>query len=135
MEQGYIHIANNVFPTLLAISIDEQARGLMHEEWPPPVMSFVYAYPQIVKFWMKNTPSPLDIIFCHAGKVQQICYGEPHSTRTIGDDVFSDLVIELPHGMAASAGIKINHAVGLVKPTHEELQKIFAEKCPGIVKI
>lgn len=135
MEQGYIHIANNIFPTLLAISMEEQAKGLMHEEWPPPVMSFVYAYPQVVKFWMKNTPSPLDIVFCHKGKIAQICYGEPHSTSMIGDDTLSDLVVELPHGTVISAGIRINHPAGLVKPNASELQKILAEKCPGIVKI
>ncbi len=135
MEQGYIYISNNVFPTLLAISSEEQSRGLMYEEWPPPIMSFVYAQPQIVKFWMKNTPSPLDIVFCHNGKVSQICYGEPYSTSMIGADKFSDLVIELPHGTADSTGLKINHPVGIVKPTHAELQKIFAEKYPGIIKI
>ena len=34
MEQGYIFIANNVFPSLLAISFDEQAQGLMYVEPP-----------------------------------------------------------------------------------------------------
>lgn len=135
MEQGYIHIGTNVFSTLLAISMEEQSKGLMYEQWPPPVMSFVYAYPQVVKFWMKNTPSPLDIIFCHKGKVAQICYGEPHSTSMIGDDTLSDLVVELPHGTVISSGISINSSAGLVKPTTAELQKIFAEKCSVIVKI
>lgn len=125
MEQGYIYIHNNVFPTLLAISSDEQSKGLMYEEWPPPVMSFVYATPQINKFWMKNTPSPLDIVFCHNGKVSQICQGEPHSTRIVGADKYSDLVIEFPLGTVYSSGIKVGHSVGLVKPTIAELKKII----------
>jgi uncharacterized protein len=134
MEHGYIHIADNIFPTLLAISTEEQSKGLMYQEWPPPVMSFLYSHARVVKFWMKNTPSPLDIVFCHQGKVTQIRYGEPHSTRMIGGDVFSDLVVEFPYGTVLSSGIKINHFMGLVSPSPAELQKIFAEKCLGIAK-
>ena len=128
MEQGYVYIHNNIFPTLLAISFDEQSQGLMHQEWPPPVMSFVYAEPRLNKFWMKNTPSPLDIIFCRNGSVLEICYGEPYSTSVIGGDHLSDLVIELPHGTVASTSIRIGHSVGLVKPTPDELRKIIARK-------
>ena len=135
MEFGYIHIANNIFPTLLAISYEEQAQGLMGQTWPPPVMSFIYSHPQVNRFWMKATPSPLDILFCRNGQVRQICFGEPHSTTMIGDHQLSDLVIELPFGTAASSGIKLGHGVGLVKPTFEELKKIIAEKYLGIVKI
>lgn len=125
MKSGYIFIHNNVFPTLLAISSDEQAKGLMYEEWPPPIMSFVYAAPQINKFWMANTPSPLDIIFCYEGKVSQICKGEPLSTKIIGAEKYSDLVIELPFGTVNSSGIKVGHNVGLVKPTAADLKKII----------
>jgi uncharacterized membrane protein (UPF0127 family) len=135
MENGYIHIANNIFPTLLAISYEEQAQGLMGQAWPPPVMSFIYARAQVNRFWMRNTPSPLDLLFCHNGRVKQICFGEPHSTMMIGDHQLSDLVIELPFGTVQSSGIKLGHGVGLVKPTHEELKKIIAEKYLGIVKI
>ena len=135
MEQGYIYISSNIFPTLLAISEEEQERGLMHEEWPPPIMSFVYEGPRVNKFWMKNTPSPLDIVFCNDGRVTQICYGEPHSTRMIGDDRYSDLIIEFPHGTVTTTGIKLGHSVGLVKPTPGELQKIIAEKRRSFIKI
>ena len=135
MENGYIYVHNQIFPTLLAISEDEQAQGLMGREWPPPVMSFIYTEPKFNRFWMKNTPSPLDIVFCHAGKITQICHGEPYSTAMIGDYRLSDLVIEFPQGTVAAAGIKLNHDVGLVKPTSEELKHILAEKYHRIVKI
>lgn len=134
MEEGYIHIANNIFPTLLAISEDEQTKGLMFEAWPPPIMSFVYAMPKVNVFWMKNTPSPLDIVFCCNGKVSQICKGEPHSTSLIGDYTHSDLVVEFPYGTIACSGIKLGHSVGLIKPSPAELKKIIAEKCHGIIK-
>lgn len=135
MEEGYIYIHNNVYPTLLAISEDEQSNGLMNQPWPPPIMSFVYGSPRINKFWMKNTPSPLDIVFCLDGQVKQICQGEPYSTSAIGSNNFSDLVIEFPSGTVESSGIRIGHKVGLVKPSKEELKQIIAEKYRGIVKI
>lgn len=105
----------------------------MYQEWPPPVMAFVYDSPRVNRFWMKNTPSPLDIVFCHNGKVAEICYGEPHSTSVIGSQM-SDLVIELPHGTVDSVEIKVGQAVGLVAPTLSQLKKIIAEKSPHFVK-
>jgi uncharacterized membrane protein (UPF0127 family) len=134
MEQGYLYINDNVFPSLLAISEEEQSQGLMGQAWPPPVMAFVYDGPRINKFWMSNTPSPLDIVFCHQGKISQICYGEPYSTSMIGENQFSDLIVELPYGTVENIGIRIGHSVGLVKPTREELRKIIAEKCRDFVK-
>jgi uncharacterized membrane protein (UPF0127 family) len=134
MEQGYIYIHDSIFSTLLAISAEEQARGLMEQDWPPPIMSFIYAKPSINRFWMSNTPSPLDIVFCHNGEVTQICKGEPYSTKMIGDHMFSDLIIEFPSGTVKSSGIKLKHKVGLVKPTTEELKRIIAEKYSGIIK-
>ncbi|SRR6266404_4862661 len=127
MKTGIFCIGNNVFDTLLAISEDEQARGLMHIDPPAPNMAFVYQHPQINQFWMSNTKMPLDIIFCHNGKVSQICKGEPYSTQIIGDHKLSDLVIELPYGTAQNIGIKLGNKVELVKPTHEELKTIIAQ--------
>ena len=106
----------------------------MHQEWPPPVMSFVYAFPSVNRFWMKNTPSPLDIVFCHKGKVAEICFGEPNSTQVIGTQI-SDLVIELPHGTVDSMELKVGQSVGIVKPTLDDLRKIIAEKTGLFVKI
>lgn len=135
MEEGFIYVYNNVFSTLLALSEKEQSIGLMNQEWPPPIMSFVYGSPKINKFWMHNTPSPLDIVFCYNDKVSQICYGEPYSTAMIGDNTFSNLVIELPHGTVESSGIKVGQSAGLVRPTLVELKNIIANKYQRIVKI
>jgi uncharacterized membrane protein (UPF0127 family) len=134
MESGYIFIEDNVFPTLLAISADEQSKGLMFEKFPPPIMSFIYTEPQINKFWMKNTPSPLDIIFCCDGEIKQICVGEPYSTQTIGGDNPSNLVIELPFGIVHQSVIKLGNKVGFIAPTELELKKIIAKKYNKFVK-
>lgn len=134
MERGIVYIGNNIFETLFALSEEEQSRGLMYADIPAPNMTFVYTTPKINKFWMKNTKQPLDIVFCHQGKVSQICYGEPHSTTAIGENVFSDLIIELPHGTVDSSGIKLGHSVGLVSPTQDELRYIIARKYHDFVK-
>ena len=126
MRQGYIYISNNILPSLFAISMEEQAKGLMFREPPVPTMSFLYSSPRINKFWMQNTPAPLDIIFCCNGKINQICHGEPFSTKIIGSDDLSDLIIELPYGTTSSLELKINDCAGIVEPTQQELKTIFA---------
>jgi uncharacterized membrane protein (UPF0127 family) len=134
MKSGIIFIANNLFETLFAISAEEHQRGLMYVDPPVPVMTFIYGAPGVNKFWMANTIAPLDIIFCHGGKVSEICHGEPHSTSIIGGDSESDLVIELPYGTVDAAQIRIGQPVGLVKPTPTELHKLIAEKSEHFVK-
>jgi uncharacterized protein len=134
MKEGYLYVGNNIFPTLLAISESEQTQGLMGKAWPPPIMSFVYAAPKVNRFWMKNTPSPLDIVFCCQGKIIQICKGEPFSTMAVGDYHHSDLVVEFPYGTVINSQIKLGHKIGIVKPTPDELKKIIAEKSSAIVK-
>jgi len=126
MREGYLYIDSNIFPTYLAISSQEQQQGLMHVDWPPPVMAFVYAAPQVNKFWMKNTPSPLDIVFCCSGEIVDICKGEPYCTSTIGNK-YSDLVIELPYGTISKLGIVEKHKAGIITPKANELRQIFGQ--------
>ena len=106
----------------------DQTKGLMHEPFPPPIMSFYYPKHKINKFWMSKTPSPLDIIFCADGKVSEICYGEPLSTKIIGSNKPSNLIIEFPHGYVKSNNIMLGQNVGLVKPTEEELSWIASRQ-------
>jgi len=127
MKEGFIFINDNIFSTLLAISEDEQVKGLMFQEPPTPIMTFIYAYPKVNKFWMKSTPAPLDLIFCNNNQVSQICKGIPYSTKIIGEDVPSDLVIELPAGTVKSSNIKLQDSVGLIKPTIAELKTLLSK--------
>lgn len=112
-----LQIGDHGLETILAVTADEQEQGLMGRSWPPPVMSFVYSSPRVNRFWMKNTPSPLDIVFALNGKITSIHKGEPHSTKLIGDWELSDLVIEFPHGSVNKLGIKIGDPVILQKNT------------------
>lgn len=108
-----VSIKGQIFPTLIAITEAEQHRGLMFREWPPPIMSFPYNKSATRRFWMKNTISPLDIVFCNSNCVVGIFRGEPMSTKLIGPDRPTDLVVELPAGTADKLGLQIGDYVGL----------------------
>ncbi len=99
-------IKGHEFPTLIALTEAEQARGLMYKTWPPPVMCFPYKKAERIKFWMKNTYCPLDIVFCRGNVVTGVYQGEPLSTACIGPDEPSDLVVELPAGTSSKIGIR-----------------------------
>jgi|SRR3972149_4094557 len=102
-----IFIGNNVFDTLVAITEQEHRQGLMYKKWPPPNMCFPYKDSQVRKFWMFNTVSPLDIIFCNKNKIISIFGGEPLSTKLLGPEDPSNLIIEFPQGTVAKYGINI----------------------------
>ncbi len=128
-----IIISGHRFPALVAITDKEHETGLMWRKWPPPVMIFPYKNATVRKFWMKNTLSPLDILFCRGNKIVDICYGEPLSTRMIGPDAPTDLVIELPHGTVKERGIRIGDQVRPVlsnKTIARDVHNIFR----GILK-
>lgn len=100
-------------PTKVAITEKEKSRGLMHVNWPPPIMAFPFSNSQVRKFWMKDTPSPLDVLFCRAGKIIAVEQGEPFSEKYFGPHEESDLVVELPSGMANKLSLQKNQEVKL----------------------
>src|SRR5690606_932304 len=95
------------FNAIAAVTESEQMVGLMYREWPPPIMFFPYKQSEYRKFWMKNTPSPLDIVFCNNGKIIDVKQGEPFSTTLVGPSETCDLVIEFPRGTVERKGFKI----------------------------
>ena len=118
-------IKNERFPVLIAVTEQGQQQGLMWKKWPPPVMAFPYESPGIKKFWMKNTISPLDIIFCRGEHVVGIYRGEPLSTAAVGPNEPVDLVVELPAGQAEEHGIRIGDDVRLRYSTATIAKKII----------
>ena len=109
-----IVLVGHVLPVVVAVTEEEQACGLMNRGWPPPAMAFPYDEPKIRKFWMKNTPSPLDLVFCRGGEVISIVEGHPFSLDLIGPDEPSDLVVELPRNTSQKMGIVEGSPVKLV---------------------
>lgn len=107
----FLRYKDHKIPSILAITAAEQEKGLMYVKEAPPAMIFVYSEPRLNRFWMKQTYVPLDIVFCHKGKISQLCSGEPHSTKLIGGMEPSDLVIEMPKGNAAKLGMSIGDEI------------------------
>lgn len=119
MKKAVLKTKNKEFSVLLAISSEEQERGLMGVKWPPPSMAFVYQQAKYSSFWMKNTPSPLDIVFCLDGKIKKICKGEPYSTEIINGG-WSDLVVEFPYGTCQNYGLTEGCEIKIISSPKEE---------------
>ena len=71
----------------LAVRPVEMQRGLMgrRDLGPHDGMLFVYEREQGMSFWMRNTPTPLDIgFFDSAGVLQEIHPLYPFDERTVG---------------------------------------------------
>lgn len=99
------------FEALAAITEKEQVLGLMYREFPPPVMFFPYKEAGIRRFWMNQTPSALDVLFCSNNKVISIHDGMPFSTTMFGPNEPADLVVELPKGTSEKYGFHIGSMI------------------------
>jgi uncharacterized protein len=95
-----------------------QQRGLMHVRSlaPDAGMLFIYARPQTLSMWMKNTYVPLDMLFVRAdGRVDSIVENtKPESLAVIASERPVVAVIELNAGTAAR--LKIRPGAQVIHP-------------------
>jgi len=90
----------------------EQTKGLMYRPALPDDrgMLFPFDQPQPLRFWMRNTPQPLDMVFLLDGKVKAVIANVPPCTvqpcLTYGPMTDVNQVIELRSGRAAELGLK-----------------------------
>jgi uncharacterized membrane protein (UPF0127 family) len=99
----------HLFDAWRADTPESRSQGLMFVKSlrPDQAMIFVYAPPQRVGMWMKNTLIPLDMLFVDDGG----CVVKIHPRALPGDltgiaaDVPVVLVVELAGGTAASLGL------------------------------
>lgn len=88
----------------------EQQRGLMgrRDLGPDDGMVFVYPLPQQMSFWMKNTPTPLDIGFFKQdgtlGEIYPMYPFDETPVRSAGSDY--TLALEVNQGWFARQGLK-----------------------------
>jgi uncharacterized membrane protein (UPF0127 family) len=105
------------FAVYLALTPEQQRRGLMHVRRLPRFtgMLFVYRNDDIHSMWMKNTLIPLDILFIRSdGSVASIAQmTEPLSLRSIASTEPVRYVLELNGGVAAELGIDTDSVVYL----------------------
>jgi uncharacterized membrane protein (UPF0127 family) len=75
-------------------------------------MYFKFPFPQQASFWMKNTPSPLDILFIDArGQIMSIEQGTPMSEKKIWSPGPVIGVLEIRGGVSTKLGIKPGYYV------------------------
>jgi uncharacterized membrane protein (UPF0127 family) len=105
------------FDVYLALTPEQQRRGLMHVRQLPQFtgMLFVYRSDDIHSMWMKNTFIPLDILFIRSdGSVASIAaMTEPLSLRSIASAEPVRYVLELNGGVAEELGIDADSVVYL----------------------
>ena len=101
--------ATHEFTIERAISLDQQARGMMFRETMDPNsgMLFEFDEPKIATIWMKNTPLPLDILFVRSnGKILKIEHmAQPYKLRSASSEAIVAAVLELQGGRSKELGI------------------------------
>lgn len=99
----------------IADSPDERRTGLMYRTdlEPDEGMLFLFEEEGDRTFWMKNTPTPLDMIFIGTdGRIVGIREDtEPYSERPVGVDRPSRAVLEVPTGFVARHDIEAGDRV------------------------
>ena len=100
---------SHTFSIERAVSLDQQARGMMFRETmdPDSGMLFEFDQPKIATIWMKNTPLPLDIIFVRSnGKILKIEHmAQPYKLRSASSEAIVAAVLELQGGRSKELGI------------------------------
>ncbi|MDX1922379.1 MAG: DUF192 domain-containing protein [Alphaproteobacteria bacterium] len=105
----------HVFKIELALTVDEQQKGLMNREKIADDygMLFVYTRVQETSMWMKNTLIPLDMLFIdNNGKIVWIAENaKPFDERAISSHFPVRATLEIKGGQVAARGIKLGDTV------------------------
>lgn len=102
----------------IADTPSERATGLMNRESLEEDQGMLFVFPeaQMMRFWMKNTLIPLDIIFFNAeGESIYVTTMEPCTQDPCpgyGPDAPAQWALELPAGFAAHHGITTGWMLG-----------------------
>jgi len=80
-------------------------------------MLFVFSEEDYHSFWMKNTPSPLDILYVDGfGKIVRIYENtEPYSEESIPSGELAQYVVEVKGGFCSVHHITTNHRIEFVR--------------------
>lgn len=113
-------ITGHVLRVELALTAEQQGRGLMFRYSMPEDygMLFVFPNPQPLSFWMRNTPLPLSIAFIDANKmILNIADMEPFDDQTFHSSNGPALyALEVHQGWFAEHGIQIGDTVEFTLP-------------------
>ena len=115
LAEARVRLGTHVYTLEQAITPDQLAQGLMHRTRLAVGhgMLFSFPAPADVRFWMKNTLIPLDMIFLSGGRVVFIQRDVPPCPAALGDSCPTygpgkrvDQVIELSAGTARAHGLR-----------------------------
>lgn len=85
-------------------------KGLMFRKNIPDGtgMLFVYDHDLVMRFWMKNTPSPLSIAYIDSkGIIKDIFDMEPFNLNSVTSTGYVRYALEVPQGYFKRAGISV----------------------------
>ncbi|HEY1096802.1 MAG TPA: DUF192 domain-containing protein [Alphaproteobacteria bacterium] len=98
------------FDVEIADEFRELEHGLMERQSMPPNHGMIFLFPKndIVRFWMKNTPLFLDMLFiAEDGHIAKIHHkARPYDESLISSGVPVRAVLEINGGMAKQLGLK-----------------------------
>jgi uncharacterized protein len=104
----------------IADSAQERTVGLMHRRLTSDAEGMLFVFPESGPraFWMRNTPSPLDLLFIDTDLrlVALIPNAEPLSDRILQPDVPAQYVLEVPGGFAKRHGLEFGAQIH-IEPT------------------
>jgi len=103
------------FVVEVAEKAQDRARGLMERTdlQPNGGMLFIFPYSVEQNFWMKNTPTSLDIIFIGSDyKIKSIAKNtKPYSENIIQSGVPAQYVLEILAGKTSELGIEVGDRI------------------------
>lgn len=103
------------FRVELAISMEEQARGMMGRQSlaPDSGMLFIYKTAEPRSFWMRNVPIALDIIYINEDATigSIVAMAKPNDPTSLPSDYPAVAVLEIAGGRVAELGIVIGDKV------------------------
>lgn len=92
----------------MAVTAEQRQHGFMNRKHIPDGtgMLFVFDSDQILRFWMKNTPSPLSIAYItSSGKIRDIFDMTPYSLADVTSTGYVKYALEVPQGWYKKTGI------------------------------
>lgn len=105
-----IQVGASVIDMQLAVTAEEMQRGLMGRTdlKDGQGMLFIYRQPQVMSFWMRNTPTALDIgFFTNDGVLREVYPLHPYDETPVrGRREDLQYALEVKQGGFAAAGLK-----------------------------
>ena len=102
----------------LAVTPGQRTFGLMYREHLDDDAGMLFIFPAVdqLKFWMKHTEIPLDMIFADpaGGVVGIVANATPYSEKPVGPDAPALYVLEVNGGFCARHGVHAGDKMNFV---------------------